>query len=248
MEQSFTFRIAGSYSPDDIPLERLGEYLSALGELLGENANVHFGGISKGSTIVTARVDHVAVPKVTERVRSVAAGDAPAGARKAHARIDQMLREDNATGELFGGPNNVIRVDFAGRNRVAPPIFGPIKQLGIIDGEIYRVEGRDATVHVGVMDGPRSYSLEAPSTMGQQLAAHFRAGAVRFKGEGTWIRDENGEWQLRKFKIDAIEELDSAPASAAVAELRSIGAGGWAARPNAVKELLQERRDGESDH
>lgn len=32
MANEFTFRIAGSYKPDDIPMERLGEYLVALGD------------------------------------------------------------------------------------------------------------------------------------------------------------------------------------------------------------------------
>ncbi len=248
MRQEFTFRIAGSYSPADIPLERLGEYLEALGELFGETANVHFGGLEEGSTVVRALVDHAAVPKVEKRVRSVAASDAPAGATKAFERLDDMLREDNATGQIASGTGNVIYVDFPGRDRPAPVAYGPIKQIGVIDGEIFRVEGRDATVHVGIMDGPRTYALEAPASMAHELASLFRSGVIRFRGEGTWYRHGPGDWELRRFKIEGIEELDGAPLGDTVARLRSIGAGDWAGLPGALAELADERREQDSDH
>lgn len=248
MRKEFTFRIAGSYSPDDIPLERLGEYLEALGELFGETANVHFGGLEAGSTVVRVAIDHVAVPKVEKRVRSIAAGDAPVVATKAFNQIDRMLREDNATGSIVGGPNNVIQVDFPGRDRPEPVAYGPIKQVGAIDGEIFRVEGRDATVHVGVMDGPRIYALEAPAAMGHHLAGQFRSGTVRFHGEGTWLRHGTGEWELKKFKIDRVETLDDAPLSDAIARLREIGPGDWSSVPEALADLTAERRGEESKH
>lgn len=100
MDLEFTFRISGSYSPDDIPLERLGEYLKALGELFGERANVHFRSLELGSTVVRAIVDHAAVPKVEARIQCIATGNAGAALAKAYERIDALLRDDNATGEM----------------------------------------------------------------------------------------------------------------------------------------------------
>lgn len=249
MATEFTFRIAGSYSPADIPLERLGEYLTALGELFGEAAHVHFGGLSEGSTLVHARVDEVAAPKVERRVRAVAAGDAPKAATKAFERLDDMLRDDNATGHLAGGDSNVIHVDFPGRNRPEEIPFGPIKQLGSLDGEVFRVEGRDATVHVGIMDGTEIFSLEAPVAMGKELAGLYRDGIVRFHGEGTWYRHGDGRWELRKFRIDRFEgDLDAAPVSDAIARLRAAGPGRWADSPDPLGELRTERDDGASAH
>ncbi len=249
MANEFTFRIAGSYGPADIPLERLGDYLTALGELFGEQAHVHFAGLSEGSTIVHARVDAVAMPKVEKRVRSVATGEAPKVAVKAFERLDDMLRDDDATGHLAGGGRNVIHVDFPGRNRPAPIPYGPIKQASSIDGEVFRVEGRDATVHVGIMDGGETFSLEAPAPMGQALAALFRTGTVRFHGEGTWFRYGDGRWELRRFKIDRIEDdLDRSPISAAVAQLRAAGSGDWRGSPDPIGDLRAERDIGESEH
>ncbi|QUM70835.1 hypothetical protein [Sphingopyxis granuli] len=248
MDREFTFRIAGSYSPDDIPLERLGEYLKALGELFGERANVHFRNIEPGSTVVRAVVEHVAVPKVEARIRSAGAGDGGPTLTKAYEKIDTLLRDDNATGEIADATGNVIHVDFPGRRRIEQVAYGPIKQQGTLDGVVFRVEGRDATVHVGIMDGEKSYSLEAPASMGQQLATLFRAAPVRFRGTGTWYRYGNGTWDLRKFVIDGFDELDDGPLSAAIASVRAAPASDWRKIDDPFGALGRERDDGESKH
>lgn len=249
MANEFTFWINGSYSPADIPLERLGEYLVALGAMLGEPANVHFRGLTEGSTVVHAHVETPAIPKVERRIVGVARGDAPADAMKAFRQIDDMLRDDNATGRLSGGDGKVIHVDFAGRNRPVVIPFGPIKQIGVIEGEVFRVQGRDETVHVGIMDGAHTFKLEAPASMGHELAALFRTGIVRFRGEGTWYRHEGGEWELKRFKIESVEkELGGGPIGSAIAALRLAGLGDWASRDDPLGEIMAERTNGESKH
>lgn len=237
MNQIITFRIEGSYSPADMPLERLGEYLIALGELFGDQANVHFKDITAGSTIVRAEADHVVARKVIGRVNAVAAGDGSEALRKSYRKIDDMLHADNATGRIEVDGANVIFVDFAGRDRLEPLVYGPIRQPGVIDGEIVRIEGSDATVHVGVVDGARRYSLTAPAAMGRTLASHFRAGPIRFVGEGSWIRSDATGWELKRFMIDRVETLDSKPLSAIVDELRAIGSGDWAEHPSELADL-----------
>lgn len=248
MDQEFTFRISGSYSPEDIPLERLGEYLKALGELFGERANVHFRSLETGSTVVRAVVDHAAVPKVQARLHCIATGDAGPTLAKAYDRIDALLRDDNATGEIADASGKVIHVDFAGRTRVEQVAYGPIKQQGTLDGIVFRVEGRDATVHVGIMDGGKSYSLEAPESMGKQLATLFRAGPVRFRGTGTWYRQGNGEWDLRKFVIDGFDLLDDGPLSVAIADIRAAPASDWRKVDDPFGALGSERDERESKH
>lgn len=249
MSNTFTFRIAGSYTPATIPLERLGEYLVALGALLGEGANVHFDRLTESSTVVHAKVEPPAVPKVERRIRSVATGEADAATMKAAALIDDMLRDDNATGRLSGGEGNVVFVDFAGRNRPTPVPYGPIKQLGVIEGEVFRVEGRDETVHVGIMDGTKTFKLIAPAHMGQELASLFRGGLIRFHGEGTWFRHADGNWELRRFKIDRFEaQLARGPLRQAIEGLRTAGIGDWRNAADPIAQILSDRSEGASEH
>jgi hypothetical protein len=249
MADEFTFHIDGSYKPSDLPLERLGEYLIAMAELLGESANVHFDKLTEGSAVVYALVDTPAVPKVERRMRSLTRGGAPANVAKAFRQIDDMLRDDNAVGRLSSGGDNIIHVEFAGRNRPAVIPFGPIKQIGVIEGEVFRVQGRDDTVHVGIMDGTRTYKLEAPSSMGHELAALFRTGIARFRGEGTWYRHESGEWELKRFKIESVKRsLREGSISSAVQALRAIGAGDWTKMSDPLLEIGRMRGEGDSEH
>jgi hypothetical protein len=245
MSSTFTFKIDGEYKPATIPMERLGEYLEALGKLLGDTANVHFDGVLDGSVVVVARVDDVAVPKVERRVSQASYEDAPKEIVKARKRLDDLLWEDNATGRLSSDDGKVIYVDFQGRDRPKSVTYGPIKQLGTIDGEVFRVEGRDETVHVGVMDGPRTYSLQAPAAMGQALAKLFRNGVVRFSGEGNWLRHGNGNWELRWFKISNFDVLDQRSIDSVLDDLREVGVGNWREEFDPLGALKAER---ENDH
>ena len=148
----YRFTIADSFTPETLPMERLGEYVAALAKLLGEQANVHFRGIEAGSAVLVASIDPPAQPKVRERVLMVRDGGGPSDARNAFADLDEMLRKDNATGTLSDGPGGVI-IPFPGRNRPEPPVYGPFREDGTIDGQLIRVGGKDETVPVHLRDG-----------------------------------------------------------------------------------------------
>ncbi|WP_420381700.1 hypothetical protein [Novosphingobium sp.] len=247
MSEAYTFKIEGQYKPDDIPLERLGDYLKALADVLGEPANVHFRNLTEGSVVAHIAVDHPAVPKVAHRVMAIATNAADDKLFAAVEKLDRMLAEDNATGELLA-TDNVIRVNFAGRNRPEPLVYGPMKQSGTLDGVVVRIEGRDATVHVGIVDNGRAWSLEAPSSMGRGLAALFHAGPVRFHGVGTWSRQGDGRWHLKKFVIARVEPLDNSPLSDVIDKARRAGPSEWSKLADPHDELRRVRGGEEALH
>ncbi|MGB3390245.1 MAG: hypothetical protein WBA88_19930, partial [Pseudaminobacter sp.] len=80
MSTNYKFRIADSYTPDTLPMERLAEYMIALAKLLGEPHDVHFDAVRKGSAVLVAKIDAPAQPKVRERVRRLEAGCPPSAA------------------------------------------------------------------------------------------------------------------------------------------------------------------------
>jgi hypothetical protein len=69
----YRFTIADSFTPDTLPMERLGEYVAALAKLLGERTNVHFLGVEAGSAVLVATIDPPAQPTVRERSVTAAA-------------------------------------------------------------------------------------------------------------------------------------------------------------------------------
>ena len=248
MRQEYLFKIDGSYSPETLPMERLALYVGALARLMGEPAQVHFETVRAGSAVLVARVDESAQPKVRDRVSSVRDGRATQDVCKAFGDLDELLRKDNATGELVGDAGAVV-IPFPGRNRPEPLVFGPFTQEGSLDGQVIRIGGKDDTVHVQLRDGAVVHTgLWTTPDQARNLAQHFLGPVLRVHGTGRWLRVEDGGWKLDGFKIASFEVLDEAPLADVVAALRRVEGSHWGDVPDPVVELLNERHGDGAAH
>lgn len=240
----YRFRIANSYTPETLPMDRLAEYMAAYARLLGETDNVHFQGVETGSAIIVAAVEEPAHPKVRDRVWSLQRGNATRDARKAFDELDEMLRKDNATGELSGNDGAVI-LPFPGRTRPEPLIFGPIRQEGSLEGQVIRVGGKDQTIPVHLRDGAVIHSgLNATPDLARKIAQYLLGPTLRVYGSGTWFREADGSWALKSFKINDFEVLGDEPLEEVVATLRNVKGSTWSEVPDPVRALLEDRHDG----
>lgn len=241
MHGEYQFRIADGYTPATLPMERLAEYVAKLAALLGECAFVHLHAIEDGSVKLRAWVDEPARLRVRERVRALREGGGPAEMRKAYHALDEMLRKDDASGELAGDDGAVV-IRFPGSARPEPIVFGPFRQDCTLDGQIYRIGGKDDTKHVNIRDGAVEYTaLVASESVALRLRHHLFGAVLRFHGEGTWFRHADGAWELRNFRINDFEELEDRPLSEVVASLRAVKGSAWREIPDPVGELLKER-------
>jgi len=248
MDSEYRFRIAESFSPRTLPMERLGEYMMAFAKLLGEGESVHFQRIVEGSAVLVADIDPPARPKVRERVRGVRDGRGPKDALKAFAELDEMLRRDNATGALLDDADVTV-IPFPGRLRPEPLVFGPFRQDGTLDGQVIRVGGKDDTVPVHLQDGTVIYTgLNATRDMARRLGRLIYGPTIRVHGTGVWFRAGDGSWELRSFKITDFEELDETPLQDVVDSLRQVKGNGWQDVPDPVQALLEERRGNGDAH
>lgn len=219
--------------------------MTAVAQLLGEKSHVHFKSVESGSTALKAEVESPAAPKVNKRIHAIGMGDAPKDALKAYDQLDQMLRDDNAIGRLED-PTGATVIPFPGRNRPEPLIYGPVKQDGYLDGQIYRIGGKDATIHVSIRDDGRDFThLETDTIVAQALGQFLLNEPLRFYGMGTWYRLESGEWELRRFKIDRFEVLKETKLSDSFKKLRSVEGSGWSEISDPVQKLLDERHGSE---
>src|SRR5690606_16577960 len=161
--------------------ERLAEYVAALARLLGESQSVHLTRVEKGSAVLVAHIDEPARPRVQERIRSVRGGGGPKEALKAFETLDNLLKSDNAVGVLADDTSAVI-LSFPGRDRPQPPVFGPFKQDGTIDGQVYRIGGKDQTIHVHIRDGAVEHTvLVTNESVALRLRHHLFGGPLRFR-------------------------------------------------------------------
>lgn len=248
MSEQYVFHISDSYTPKTIPMERLAEYMTALARLLGETASVHFDEVFHASTALRAVVDTPAQPKVEERLQAVKTGTAALDVQKAYEVLDEMLRKDNAFGSLVAGDDQLgMVIPFPGKRKAAPSPFGPFRQEGTLDGQVYRIGGKDETKHVAIRDDAREFNLVVNEALALELRHHLFGGHLRFRGTGTWFRHGDGRWELKSFKAVAFEVLDDAPLSELVERLRAVPSE-LRGLDDAVRKLMNDRSDFGSEH
>jgi hypothetical protein len=224
-ETEFDLRIT-AYTPETIPMERLARYMLELAALMGNTAHVHFGKLRKGSTRLCARVEQEDVPKVRERIASANRDDAPTDVMRAVRSINTLLREDGARGTLKQGSAQIYK--FPGADEQIPKRIGPIKEAGVLDGEIVRVGGKDRTIHI-LLVGPdnQEYKLVTTSRdVAKSMANHLYC-PVRVTGTGTWSRNEEGNWELDSFNVQGFEPIEEPSLIEAFAALQSVEGSEW---------------------
>ncbi len=208
---------------------RLAEYMQKFAQLLGEPKSVHFKKVTKSSTNLAAVVDFDATPKVSLRLREIRTGTAAAADLKIAEEIDQMFANDNTSGEVIREAPNEVMIPFPGANREKQPVFGPISQATTLDGIVIRVGGKSEPVAVQIetSEGIQNYCY-VTRDMAKDLGKHLYGAELRFSGDGRWMRNEAGVWELVRFSISRFEELEAASLTEVVGELRAIKGRNWA--------------------
>jgi hypothetical protein len=219
-EETYKFRI-GAYSPASIPMARLAEYMLAIADVYGERENVHFDSLKKGSTVVVSRVEREAVPKVRDNIQAAQWRESKTPSALAFKRVNKMLQDDNASGEVVRGRAKVLQ--FPGCEAVRPAKFGPFNQLVSKDGILVRIGGKDSTAHAQLQDASGvTWSFEVSRELAMQLGHHLFSDPVRLTGQGRAVRNEDGEWEFLTLRAAGFQVLTNESLVDVVARLRSI--------------------------
>ena len=226
------------FTPDTLPMARLAEYMAQFAKLLGEPDRVHFVEVERGSAVLRARIDEVAVPKVTRRLSEAAQGHGDPVALKALKDLDDMLANDNAVGQLLDEAGAVV-IAFAGRNRPKPLEYGPFREDGVLEGVVIKMGGIGESVPIWLEDNKRIHRCAARHPTDGRLAKHYRRELLRVSGTGSWIRLESGAWQMRSFDIKDFEILDDAPLADVIKRLHGVEGANWGDDPLAELEQLR---------
>jgi hypothetical protein len=239
-DRKFRFYI-DAYSPSDIPMAKLAQYMADFAELLGKEHAVHFVHLEEGSTTIVSRVEREDVPKVTNRLLEIRHGTAPKELLKLVAEIDNRLANDNAVGRILEekGDGHAELVAFPGRERPKPASYGPFSQDGHLDGVLISIGGKDETVPVRLQNGSMIYTnCDTTRPLARELGRHLFE-PIRIFGVGRWKREASGEWTLVRFRISRFEVLDKSTLRDAVTTLRTISGSGW----NDIGDPLAELRN-----
>lgn len=228
------------FTPETLPMERLAQYMLSFAKLLGEHRHVHFVEIKQGSAVLLAQTEPVAVVKVEQRLAEAARGQGDPIALNALRELDDMLANDNATGQLIDEDGAEI-IPFQGRNRPKPLEYGPFREDGVLEGIVIKMGGRGESVPVWLQDtvGSEPYKCRARRSLARRLAKYYDGGLLRVSGTGSWMRLSTGEWLMRSFEIKDFEPLDDTPLSEVIRRLQGIEGAEWDDDP--VSGLLRLR-------
>jgi hypothetical protein len=239
-----------AYSPQTIAMKRLGEYMARLGKLLGQEDRVHFKALHGGSTALHYSVEREAVPKIHERIDSIKRADAANDAINAQNELNDMLRSDDAVAEIRhigkNKPEAILRL--AGREIPKPQKIGPFSEPATFKGTLVRLEGEDETKHAGIKDAQgRVWSGE----MSLDLAVQMRELLFEWvfvEGMARWIRNEDGTWELKHFRINSCKPLPKDTLEDDITNLRNIGGNGWKEMPDPIGYIRESRNDDDEIH
>lgn len=248
MPKTYTLHV-DAYDPETIPMARLAEYMQNFAAILGHDGGVHFAGLKPGSTQLVSQIDHEQVPKVGAALAALLRGEGTPEAVKAQEAIDKLLADDNATGFLYEDDDPIATIiAFPGVTRPRPVQYGPIKQEGSLDGILVSVGGADRTVHIRLQQGDLKFSnIDTDRDIARRLGKYLFE-PIRVYGSGSWLREEDGSWTLKRFKVESFEALKSDELRDVIAELRSVEGSEWASQDDALSKLRSLRDEGQGPH
>lgn len=238
-DDRYVFRI-DAFTPETIPMARLAAYMAELAAMLGEESNVHFEKITKGSAKLAVKVERPAVTKVRNNVNEARMG--VRGTRgDRYRKLNEMLRSDNAEGTLKLNNSNILA--FPGRKEPRPPKLGPFTQAFSRDGQLVRIGGKDKTAHASIQDAEgQTWSFEVSRGLARELAPHLFEGVIRLTGTVRATRNDDGEWSYDGLKAHQFEELRAESLMDTLGRIRALSSSEtWL--PDAWQRLAQERDD-----
>ena len=239
MSTEYNFNI-DVYSPDTLPMKRLAQYIQQLADLYGNYDQVHFVRVDPGSAVLVSAVENTAVSKVRERIEGAKNQTGSPEALRAWDNINDLLRKDNAKASLREANGAEILV-FPGREMPQPDFKGTISQVETLEGRIVGIIGMDNTKHVHVEYGDSKFSCECTEEMARQLKTFLYEDEIRLHGQARYIRNEEGKWELKYFKIISFEKVDNASLSQVVNKLRAINGNDWKKTEDPWGKLMQLR-------
>ncbi len=235
-------------------MARLAEYMNELAKLMANIDRVHFINLITGSTTIAYHVEREAAPKVALRVDEIRRGDPPDDARPYYKRLNEMLRDDNAIGELEKvGPEKGTTaklLHFPGRDIPRPDKIGPFSQMATFDGELIRIGGKDQTAHILIQDAEgRTWPGELSRDLARELKNYLWEGPIlRVEGTGRWLRTEEGAWELKHFRIHGYKILPKDTLLNVVERVRKIEGSEWPKIGDPIAFIRDMRKDDDEIH
>ncbi len=108
------------------------------------------------------------------------------------------------------------------RRRSEPRSYGPLTQEASLDGVLMSVGSRGEIIPIRLRNGDVTYrNCETNRVIARELGQHV-CEPIRIHGTGRWMREADGTWTLRAFRVDHIDVLGKHSLREAVTALRAV--------------------------
>lgn len=240
----FRFNLGEAYQYDRFPMKRLAEYMQEIIGLFGDEENVYFLRLEKGSAVAVVRAEPDEIPLLKDGLRAVVRGDAP-GDRIAHfRRFTDMLEEDaNAHNAAIPEPGKIIQ--FPGTSgleheKFAAPDFGWLTGYEQIDGIPTWVGGGiqadRKSVKIKTRSG-RDITIHTDENLANDIKQHLWHATIRVEGNAKSKRDpETGRWMMKDFNASGYRVLPDISLNDDIEALREYPAK-WKELEDPLREL-----------
>lgn len=195
-------------SKRSLSLDDFAELAKKLAELLGSKDKVHFGALKNGSAKLQVKVEEPVRQAVSIQLVRARNDDGP-GASKV-VWIDEFLGKKGWHGELKNPQGSVV-LDFPGaRNKSTPEPEQTVHQAGTLIGQVIEIGGRDETVPMQIRtpDGAFVDVNVKGREQAKKLAQHLFGSDLKFSGNATWTRNEEGQWSCSDMDVISFEESE----------------------------------------
>lgn len=239
-KNTYLFRILEK-KPDQIPMDRLADYIRAFASLIGKDNCPTLEGIKASSTGLSTLVPENLCESVDRRILE-AANDPQSNPGLAASKIDRMLYEDGVTAELSDHRNNVIYLFKGLHDDVENETW--VIQSGCVDGVVVGLHGADKTMHLQIKNefNKTQRFIVKDEELARQLILKFKDGNVRLTVHGRWIRvDDSWSPEPSKCVVTSFEILDDSSLLEIFSGLRAVPGNGWSRINDPIK-LWEEIR------
>jgi hypothetical protein len=227
--------------PSRLPGKDLVLAMNELLKLLGDSGDVHFTDIREGSTICVAEIGVRHNAKARARIRQ-AKDPLATEVRRHFDNINRIMATHKTSArleEIRSNEKKIVRLNFPGIIPKKIPTV-TVRDRVSVQGLLYRIEGRDRTIHGGITDDEGNFNLLL--TKDQALdAKKYLFEYVRAEGNASLTRGEDGKWSIGEIDVDSIEPLSDISLSEAVSSLRELGGLGWSSDPVSFAETVTRR-------
>jgi hypothetical protein len=160
--------------------------------------------------------------------------------------MNGLLERRKTSAKLQEQRNDGKRVDrvyFPGVEGARPEL-PTIRDHVRVQGILFRIEGSDRTVHVGLLDGETRYNAVVSRDQAAEIVRTSSLKLVRVEGTAPLTRLPNGEWQTGEIDASTIEPLEDIPLFDTLRQIQGAGGFGWPEGPEGLV-ALEEIRAGE---